>query len=95
MLGGRQLARGHGTFLGHRLIRSRRLTLWLVGHSGGSSPNTRIQIIAANRVALIRESERWERFPDLAERFIREIVVRKIEVEFGANLSDKEDRGGE
>jgi hypothetical protein len=54
-----------------------------------------LRAIAANRVALIRESERWDRFPDLAERFIREIVVRKIEVEFGANLSEKEDRGGE
>jgi hypothetical protein len=37
--------------------------------------------IAANRVALIRESERSERFPDSAWQFIREIVVRKIEVE--------------
>src|ERR1700679_2285476 len=48
-----------------------------------------LRAIAANRAALIRESERWERFPALAERFIREIVVRKIEVEFGANLSEK------
>jgi hypothetical protein len=37
--------------------------------------------IAAHRVALIRKSERSERFPHPAGRFIREIVVRKIEVE--------------
>jgi hypothetical protein len=54
-----------------------------------------LRAIAANRVALIRESERWERFPDPAERFIREIAVRRIEAECGANASEKEDRGGE
>ena len=51
--------------------------------------------IAANRVSLIRESERSERFPDSAGRFVREIVIQKIEAEYGANASEKEDRGGE
>jgi hypothetical protein len=37
--------------------------------------------IAAHRVALIRESVRSEHFPGPVRRFIREIVVRKIEVE--------------
>ena len=54
-----------------------------------------LRAIAANRVALIRESERWERFPDPAERFIREIAVRRIDAEYGANASEKEERGGE
>ena len=54
-----------------------------------------LRAIAANRVALIRESDRSERFSNPAERFIREIVVRKIEAEHGATASEKEDRGGE
>jgi hypothetical protein len=37
--------------------------------------------IADHRVALIRESVRSESFPSHAARSIREIVVRKIEVE--------------
>jgi hypothetical protein len=40
-----------------------------------------LRAIAANQVALIRESGRSEGFPSQAGRFIREIVVRKIEVE--------------
>jgi hypothetical protein len=40
-----------------------------------------LRAIAANRVALIRDSERSERFPDPAGRLIREIVVRNIEVD--------------
>ena len=54
-----------------------------------------VLVTSANRVALIRESDRSERFPDPAERFIREIAVRRIEAECGANASEKEDRGGE
>ena len=61
----------------------------------GTGLDPLLRAIAANRVALIRESERSERFPEPAERFIREIVVRKIEAECGADLSEKEDRGGE
>ena len=37
--------------------------------------------IAAHRVALIRESGRCEHFPGQVGRFIREIVVRKMEAE--------------
>ncbi len=40
-----------------------------------------LSAIAAHRVALIRESGRSERFPGQVERFIREIVVRKMEAE--------------
>ena len=47
----------------------------------GAGLDPLLRAIATNRVALIRESERSERFPDLVGRFIREIVVRKIEVE--------------
>jgi hypothetical protein len=54
-----------------------------------------LRAIAANRVALIREGGRAERFSDPAERFIREIAVRRIEAECGANASEKENRGGE
>src|SRR5580658_5264734 len=54
-----------------------------------------LHAIAAHRVSLIRESERSERFPGPAERFVREIVVRKIDAGYGAELSEKEDRGGE
>jgi hypothetical protein len=54
-----------------------------------------LRAIAANRVALIRESGRFERFSHPAERFIREIVVRKIEIEYAANASGEQDRGGE
>jgi hypothetical protein len=61
----------------------------------GAGLDPLLRAITANRVALIRESERSERFPHPAERFIREIVVRKIEAECGANASEKEDRGGE
>ena len=37
--------------------------------------------IACHRVASIRESVRSERFPGQAARFIREIVIRKIDVD--------------
>ncbi len=37
--------------------------------------------IASHRVASIHESERSNRFPGPAARFIREIVVRKIDVD--------------
>jgi hypothetical protein len=37
--------------------------------------------IASHRVASIRESVRSERFPGQAVRFIREIVVRKIDAD--------------
>ncbi len=37
--------------------------------------------IASHRVASIRESVRSERFPSPAARFIREIVVRKVDVD--------------
>ena len=47
----------------------------------GSGLAALLRAIAANRVSLIRESERSERFPDPAGRFIREIVVRNIEVD--------------
>jgi hypothetical protein len=47
----------------------------------GSGLAPLLRAIATNRVTLIRESERSERFPGPAERFIREIAVRKIEVE--------------
>ena len=40
-----------------------------------------LHAIAANRVARIQESERCEHFPGQAGRFIREIVVRKLEAE--------------
>jgi hypothetical protein len=40
-----------------------------------------LHAIAAHRVALIRETVRSERFPEQAGRFVREIVVRRIEVE--------------
>ena len=61
----------------------------------GAGLDPLLRAIAANRVVLIRESDRAERFSDPAERFIREIVVRKIEAAYGAHVSDKEDRGGE
>ena len=61
----------------------------------GAGLDPLLRAIAANRVALIRESARSEYFSEPAVRFIREIVVRKIEAEYGANASDKEDRGGE
>jgi hypothetical protein len=37
--------------------------------------------IACHRVASIRESVRSERFPGQAARFIREIIIRKIDVD--------------
>ena len=40
-----------------------------------------LHAIAAHRVALIRESGRSEHFPGQVGRFIREIVVRKMEAE--------------
>ncbi len=40
-----------------------------------------LRAIAAHRVARIRENGRSEHFPGQAGRFIREIVVRKIEAE--------------
>ena len=61
----------------------------------GAGLDPLLRAIAAHRVSLIRESERSERFPDPAEKFVREIVVRKIDAEYGAELSEKEDRGGE
>ena len=61
----------------------------------GAGLDPLLRAIAANRVVLIRESDRAERFSDPVERFIREIAVRKIEAECGANASEKEDRGGE
>ena len=61
----------------------------------GSGLDPLLCAIAAHRVALIRKSERSERFSDPAERLIREIAVRRIEAEYGANASEKEDRGGE
>jgi len=54
-----------------------------------------LRAIAANRVALIRESDRSGRFSEPAERFIREIVVRKIYAEYEANASENGSRGGE
>ena len=47
----------------------------------GAGLGALLRAIAANQVALIWESGRSEGFPGLAGRFIREIVVRKIEVE--------------
>ena len=47
----------------------------------GTGLDPLLRAIAANRVALIRETVRSESFPSLAGAFIREIVVRKIEVE--------------
>ena len=47
----------------------------------GTGLDPLLRAIAANRVALIRETVRSESFPTLAGAFIREIVVRKIEVE--------------
>jgi hypothetical protein len=61
----------------------------------GAGLDPLLRAIAANRIALIRESDRSERFPDPGGRFVREIVVRKIEAEYGATASEKEDRGGE
>ena len=40
-----------------------------------------LHAIAANRVARIQESRRCEHFPGQVGRFIREIVVRKMETE--------------
>ncbi len=40
-----------------------------------------LRSIAAHRVARIQESGRSERFPGQAGRFIREIVVRRMEAE--------------
>jgi hypothetical protein len=51
--------------------------------------------IAANRVSLIRASDRSERFREPAVRFVREIVVHKIEDTYGADPSEKEEQGGE
>jgi hypothetical protein len=61
----------------------------------GAGLNPLLRAIASNRVSLIRESERSERFPGPTERFVREIVVQKIEPEYGANASEKGDRCGE
>src|SRR5580658_1442470 len=61
----------------------------------GAELDPLVRAIATNQVALIRESARSEYFSDPTGRFIREIVVRKIEAEYGANASDREDRGGE
>jgi hypothetical protein len=61
----------------------------------GAGLDPLLRAIAANRVSLIRESERSERFPDPAGRFVREIVVHRIEPKYRANASEKEGRGGE
>jgi len=61
----------------------------------GAGLDPLLRAIAANRVVLIRQSDRSERFSNPAERFIREIVVRKIEAEYGASASREDDRGGE
>jgi hypothetical protein len=61
----------------------------------GAGLDPLLRAIAANRVVLIRESDRAERFSDAAERFISEIAVRRIQAECGANANEKEDRGGE
>jgi hypothetical protein len=44
----------------------------------GAGLDPLLRAIAANRVVLIRESDRAERFSDAVERFIREIAVRRI-----------------
>ena len=46
-----------------------------------SSSEPLLAAIASHRVASIHESERSNRFPGPAARFIREIVVRKIDVD--------------
>ena len=61
----------------------------------GAGLDPLLRAIATNRVSLIRESERSERFPNPVERFIGEIAVRKIDAQCGAYMSEKEDRGGE
>ncbi len=48
----------------------------------GAGLDPLLRAIAANRVLLIRESDRSERFPDPGGRSVREIVVRKIEAEY-------------
>lgn len=47
----------------------------------GSSLDALLAAIASQRVASIRESVRSERFPGPAARLIREIVIRKINVD--------------
>jgi hypothetical protein len=47
----------------------------------GSSLDALLAAIASHRVASIRESVRSERFPGPAARLIREIVIRKINVD--------------
>ena len=47
----------------------------------GAGLDALLVAIASHRVASIRESVRSERFPGQAGRFIREIVVRKIDAE--------------
>src|ERR1700735_3454186 len=61
----------------------------------GAGLDPLLRAIAANRVALIRESDRSERFSEPADRFIGEIVVRKIDAEYEANASENGNRGGE
>jgi hypothetical protein len=61
----------------------------------GAGLDPLLRAIAANRVALIRESDRSERFPDPAGRFVREIVVQKIGADYGAYVREREERGGE
>jgi hypothetical protein len=47
----------------------------------GAGLDALLAAIASHRVASIRESVRSDRFPGPAARFIREIVVRKIDVD--------------
>jgi hypothetical protein len=61
----------------------------------GAGLDPLLRAIAANRVALIRESDRAERFSEPADQFIGEIVVRKIDAEYEANASENRNRGGE
>lgn len=47
----------------------------------GTGLDPLLAAIAAHRVASVHESPRFERFPGPAARFIREIVVRNIDVD--------------
>lgn len=47
----------------------------------GAGLDPLLSAVAAHRVVSLRESIRSERFPAQAERFISEIVVRKVESE--------------
>jgi hypothetical protein len=47
----------------------------------GTGLDPLLAAIASHQVASIRESVRSERFPGPAARFIREIVIRKIDID--------------